>query len=325
MKTCNSSNASHCQFDSVRQSVDYLGALQQNGELAERLQMPISDINILPDSAQPVKDKSKYIYLAVILPCFLILTALVGYGLMQRPKRFMKAPVWFPSIFIDENKRETTWINRTKTKNTNYDVPVNKKQKLDHQSLSPDCETIQTNTLNIPGGPNGDINVLELEISRRDPYGKYEADEEANLNFYISHGADIHCRLGTSQETLLHLACRRRRLTAVRILIAQGCDPNARDIYGATPLLRAVASQALDIVQFFLTNANILKLDINASTYIIERDNEELPGDNPLRKAIRAHYNDVAECLLVAGADVDATDRCDISNGNNEARIGKKF
>ncbi|CAF4577221.1 unnamed protein product, partial [Rotaria magnacalcarata] len=37
----------------------------------------------------------------------------------------------------------------------------NKKQKLDHQSLSPDCETMPTNTLNIPGGPNGDINILE--------------------------------------------------------------------------------------------------------------------------------------------------------------------
>ncbi|CAF4268105.1 unnamed protein product [Rotaria socialis] len=182
---------------------------------------------------------------------------------------------------------------------------------------------MSSNTLNIPGGPNGDINILELEISRRDPFGKYEADEETNLNFYINNGADIHSRSGSNQETLLHLACRRRRLTAVRVLIAHGCDPNARDIYGATPLLRAVSAKALDVVQFLLTNANILKLDINASTYTYERDNEELPGDNPLRKAIRAHYNDIAECLLVAGADVDATDRCDASVGGNETRIGR--
>ncbi|CAF2076587.1 unnamed protein product [Rotaria magnacalcarata] len=323
LKTCNSSNSSNCQFDSVRQSVDYLGALQQNGELAERLQMPISDINILPDSAQPVKDKSKYIYLVTIIPCVLVLTLLVGYGLMQRPRRLIKAPVWFPTTLIDENKRETSWINRIKTKNTNFDVSNNKKQKLDHQSLSPDCETMPTNTLNIPGGPNGDINILELEISRRDPFGKYEADEETNLNFYINNGADIHSRSGSNQETLLHLACRRRRLTAVRVLIAHGSDPNARDIYGATPLLRAVSAKALDIVQFLLTNANMLKLDINASTYTYERDNEELPGDNPLRKAIRAHYNDIAECLLIAGADVDATDRCDASVGGNETRIGR--
>ncbi|CAF4131322.1 unnamed protein product [Rotaria magnacalcarata] len=323
LKTCNSSNSSNCQFDSVRQSVDYLGALQQNGELAERLQMPISDINILPDSAQPVKDKSKYIYLVTIIPCVLVLTLLVGYGLMQRPRRLIKAPVWFPTTLIDENKRETSWINRIKTKNTNFDMSNNKKQKLDHQSLSPDCETMPTNTLNIPGGPNGDINILELEISRRDPFGKYEADEETNLNFYINNGADIHSRSGSNQETLLHLACRRRRLTAVRVLIAHGSDPNARDIYGATPLLRAVSAKALDIVQFLLTNANMLKLDINASTYTYERDNEELPGDNPLRKAIRAHYNDIAECLLIAGADVDATDRCDASVGGNETRIGR--
>ena len=64
-------------------------------------------------------------------------------------------------------------------------------QKFEHHSLSPDSESLPTNTLNIPGGPNGDINVLELEISRRDPFGKFEADEEANLNFYISHGADM--------------------------------------------------------------------------------------------------------------------------------------
>ncbi|CAF1365225.1 unnamed protein product [Adineta steineri] len=323
LKTCNSSVSSTCQFDNVRQSVDYLGALQQNGELAERLQMPISDINILPDKAQPIKDKSKYIYLVTILPCFLVLTVLVGYGLIQRPKRIIKAPVWWPATFMDDNKREVSWINRIKTKNSNYDLPNNKRQKFEHDSLSPDCEQIPTNTLNIPGGPNGDINVLELEISRRDPFGKYEADEETNLNFYINHGADIHCRSSTNQETLLHLACRRRRLTAVRILITHGCDINARDIYGATPLLRAVSAKAFDIVQFLLTNANLLKLDINASTYTFEKDNEELPGDNPLRKAIRAHYNDIAECLLIAGADVDATDRCDASVGGNETRIGR--
>ena len=322
LKTCNSSST-QCQFDSVRQSVDYLGALQQNGELAQRLKMSISDINILPDNAQPVKDKSKYIYLLTLIPCFLILTALVGYGLMHRPTRFVKAPVWFPSIFIDENKRESSWIHRSKNKNTNYDVPQNKRAKYEHNSLSPDCEPIPGNTLNIPGGPNGDINVLELEISRRDPFGKFEADEEASLNFYIGHGADIHCRIGSNQETLLHLACRRRRLTAVRILLAHGCDVNARDIYGATPLLRAVSAKALDIVQFLLSNANVLKLDINATTYTSEKEYEELPGDNPLRKAIRSHTNDIAECLLMAGADVDATDRCDASVGGNETRIGK--
>jgi len=327
LKTCNATNSSTCQFDSVRQSVDYLGALQQNGELAQRLQMPISDINILPDQIQQVKDKSKYIYLATILPCFLILTALVGYGLIYRPKRVIKAPVWWPSIFIDENKRETTWNNNNshgmKTKNINYDLPNNKRQKFDHQSLSPDCEILPTNTLNIPGGPDGNINVLELAISGRDPFGKYEADEEASLNFYINRGSDMHGRLGANQETLLHLACRRRRLAAVRVLISNGCDPNARDLYGATPLLRAVAAKAFDIVQFLLTNQNILKLDINASTYTCEKDSDELPGDNPLRKAIRAHYNDIVECLLIAGADIDATDRCDASVGGNETRIGR--
>lgn len=324
LKTCNTTISSTCQFDSVRQSVDYLGALQQNGELAQRLQMPISDINILPDQGQPVKDKSNYIYFVTIIPCFLILTALVGYGLIHRPKRIIKAPVWWPSIFIDENKRETTWINRTKNKNSNnYDMPNNKRQKCDHNALSPDCEVLPSNTLNIPGGPNGDINVLELEISRHDPFGKYAPDEESNLNFYISHGADVHCRLGSNQETLLHLACRRRRLTAVRVLLAHGCDINARDIYGATPLLRAVSAKALDIVQFLLSNVNVLKLDINASTYTYEKEYEELPGDNPLRKAIRGHLNDIAECLLMGGADVDATDRCDASVNGNDSRIGR--
>ncbi|UJR26598.1 hypothetical protein I4U23_007918 [Adineta vaga] len=323
LKTCNTTLSAGCQFDSVRQSVDFLGALQQNGELAERLQMPISDINILPDHAQPVKDKSKYIYIGTILPCFLVLTALVGYGLLRQPKRIIKAPVWWPTTFIDESKREFSWMNRTKTKNTNYDLPTNKRQKYEHDSLSPDCEQIPTNTLNIPGGPNGNISVLELEISRRDPFGKYETDEEATLNYFINGGADVQQRLSSNQETLLHLACRRKRLTAVRVLISHGCDVNARDIYGATPLLRAVSAKAFDIVQFLLTNANILKLDMNASTYTFEKDNEELPGDNPLRKAIRGHLNDIAECLLIAGADVDATDRCDSSVGGNETRIGR--
>ena len=150
--------------------------------------MSISDINILPDNVQPLKDKSKYIYLAIILPCFLILVFVVGYGLLHRPKRIIKAPVWWPSIFIDENKHELSWMNRLKNKNTNYDMSNNnnnnnKRQKFDHNSLSPDCDSMPTNTLNIPGGPDGNINVLELEISRRNPYGNYEVDEEANLKF----------------------------------------------------------------------------------------------------------------------------------------------
>jgi ankyrin repeat protein len=321
LKTCNTSTSSNCQFDSVRQSVDYLGALQQNGELAQRLQMPISDINILPDRVQPIKDKSQYIYLVVIVACFLFLTFLVGYGLIHRPKRIIKAPVWWPSIFIDENKRELPWINRTKAKNTNYDLPNNKRQKSEHYSLSPDCESISTNTLNIPGGPNGDMNVLALEISRRDPTGKYEADEEESLNFFLNRRTDINSRVGDNKESVLHLACRLRRIVAVQTLINRGCDVNARDLHGATPLLRAVSANAFNIVQFLLTNANILKLDINASTYVNEKENGELPGDNPLRKAIRAKYNDIAECLLIAGADVDATDR-DESIGGNETRTG---
>jgi ankyrin repeat protein len=287
--------------------------------------MPISDINILPDKAQPIKDKSKYIYLVTIIPCFLTLTTIVGYSLIHRSKRIIKAPVWFPSIFIDENKRELSWMNRTKIKETNYDLPNNKRQKFEHHSLSPDCEQISTNTLNIPGGPNGDIDVLELEICRRDPFGKYEPDEEANINFFINNGSDIHRRSGDNQETLLHKACRYRRLDSVKVLIARGGDINARDLYGATPLLRAVSAKAFNIVQFLLANSNILKLDINASTYTYEKENEELPGDNPLRKAIRSHYNDIVECLLIAGADVDATDRCNASVEGNETRIGKIF
>jgi hypothetical protein len=286
--------------------------------------MPISDINILPDQAQPVKDKSKYIYFTTI-PCFMILTVLVGYGIIRGPKRIIKAPVWWPPTFIDESKREIPWINRTKIKNTNYDSPNNKRQKIEHHSLSPDCELMPTNTLNIPGGPNGDIHVLELEISRQDPSGKFNADEEPRLRCYIDRGANIHCHVGANQESLLHFACRRRRIVAVRVLLEYGCDVNARDLYGATPLFRAVSAQASDIVKFLLANANILKLDLNASTYTYEKENEELPGDNPLRKAIRAKYNDIVECLLIAGADVDATDRCDASVGGNETRIGTLY
>jgi ankyrin repeat protein len=284
--------------------------------------MPISDINILPDKAQQIKDKSKYIYISTI-PCFLILTALVGYGLIHRPKRIIKAPVWLPSIFIDENKRELPWINRTKTKNTNYDLPNNKRQKFEHNSLSPDCEQIPTNTLNIPGGPNGDMTVLELAIRRLDPSGKYDPNEEKNLLALIYGGADVHHRVGANQETYVHLACRYRRLISVQVLLNCGCDINARDLYGATPLLRAVSAKAFHIVQYLLAHSNEYKLDINACTYIYEKENEELPGDNPLRKAIRSHYNDIAESLLIAGADVDATDRCNATSGGNETRIGR--
>ncbi len=68
----------------------------------------------------------------------------------------------------------------------------------------------------------------------------YGADGDEVLRQRLDEGADPNLRLGQNAETPLHVATRRRRATAVDILLAHGADIDAQTAGGKTAYAHAV-------------------------------------------------------------------------------------
>ena len=68
----------------------------------------------------------------------------------------------------------------------------------------------------------------------------YCADGDETLRRMLAEGGDPDLRHGTRVETPLHVATRRRRATAVDILLAHGADIDARTAGGKTAYAHAV-------------------------------------------------------------------------------------
>jgi ankyrin repeat protein len=80
-------------------------------------------------------------------------------------------------------------------------------------------------------------------------------------------------------------------------LLARGADANAADIYGATPLLRAVQAQRVGVVRALLASARV---DVNAA---------DENGHTALHHAAAQGAPEIARLLLGAGARREARDR----------------
>ncbi|CAF0826040.1 unnamed protein product [Didymodactylos carnosus] len=334
-------------FDSIQQAGDYLSALEQQGRLEHLLQgVPVKHLNIVPESEQ-VKDRSKLIYLLFFIPCFLFIVALISYTIIRRPK-IIHAPIWFPPLATAATTKNQYNIGSGGGGDVGYDKNNNKIQKLtkkvneqDHELQQPKTKRQKLNNeedqyvtlptppseqstslINHPGPSN--ITPIALAIMKRNPLGKEDSTERLELEFYINNGCDLTVRLPPNDETLLHLACRYSRLVACELILKYEEDLiNSRDINGATPLLYAVGTGLLHVVQFLLQHP---KIDVNTCTYINQSSYEQPCGDNPLRKAIRLEMNDIAKCLLLTRQDiqVDAHDRWDKTvNGEEKEPRGR--
>lgn len=64
-------------------------------------------------------------------------------------------------------------------------------------------------------------------------------------------------------KTLLHLACEKRDIEFVRLLVQKGVDINAKDNYGITPIFNAVSYGFSEIVEFLIQQD---KVDPNIAT-----------------------------------------------------------
>jgi len=110
--------------------------------------------------------------------------------------------------------------------------------------------------------------------------------------------------------TPLHLAASKRQCKAVRKLLRNGADVNARDKHGRTPLHAAAGSGGKDGVGLLL----------DAGANVNARDND---GETPLHWAMRSGAAEAVDALIAAGArvnirsvkgetalDVTESDRC---------------
>jgi ankyrin repeat protein len=83
----------------------------------------------------------------------------------------------------------------------------------------------------------------------------------------------------------------------VRALLSHGADANLADIYGWTPLMRAVAENRLGVVHILLASKSV---NVNAR-------NDS--GATALHEAAEKGYFEIAQLLITNNADVQSTDR----------------
>ena len=116
----------------------------------------------------------------------------------------------------------------------------------------------------------------------------------------IDAGADVNT-VDHHDRTPLHNAVRLHDLPTVRILLLNGADVHARDLWGMTPLRAAVfqvhwSAVDVEIIRVLIASGS----DVNAAC---------TRGDSPLNVAIRQQKTDVVRMLVDAGADVAAVNQ----------------
>lgn len=110
------------------------------------------------------------------------------------------------------------------------------------------------------------------------------------------NGADIDAR-GSNDWSALTIAVAKGYPETLEWLLAQGADPGHADIYGVTPLMRAIDNGHAEIA------LRLLRVDALAVDVYDESDN------TALHYAVARGFGEIVERLLVLGANPDARNR----------------
>ncbi|XP_051989491.1 KN motif and ankyrin repeat domain-containing protein 4-like isoform X2 [Xyrauchen texanus] len=148
------------------------------------------------------------------------------------------------------------------------------------------------------------------EVDRRNKSG-YTAIMLASLTDVESPGdmkvvqqlmelGDVNAHVGQVGQTALHLAVRHGRVPIVRLLLAQGADPNAQDHAGTTPLISACDRGHINVVRILLEDTNC---DVNLKDKV---------GRSALSLATQACHTEIAD-LLKARRETKSSEKCKVS------------
>jgi ankyrin repeat protein len=116
---------------------------------------------------------------------------------------------------------------------------------------------------------------------------------QSNLVYSRIRNRKINSNYDTMNEsTQLHEACSKNDLTAVKDLIENGADVNARDKRGTRPLHKACASASLELIEYLIEKgAEINCVDINGKSPIYEACISSNENINVVKKLLELDAN----------------------------------
>ncbi len=154
---------------------------------------------------------------------------------------------------------------------------------------------------------------------------RYGPDGDEVLGQMLRDGADVAERRGSAGETPLHVAARRRRCSAIRLLLDHGAPIDAKTSRGKTAFAHAARRGFDDVAELLrsrgadpaLATADLFAIAVlnrrfaEARSYL-ERDPMVARTGNPeedrlLADAAGRNHSEPVAFLLGAGADLEAT------------------
>lgn len=152
----------------------------------------------------------------------------------------------------------------------------------------------------------------------------YGEDGDARLKAALAAGADPNSRSGDGRETLLHVAVRRRRLSATQILVSHGAALNATNASGKTAYAHAIRRGFQEVAEYLQRQGADTRLngadrfavavvdgDLDAARRLLAADPRVARTGNPAEDRLLADVAGRADAepvrfLIEAGADLNS-------------------
>ncbi len=139
--------------------------------------------------------------------------------------------------------------------------------------------------------------VFKSEFNEERPKAERKMDTEekfiATIESIIEKGEDINAKQNRNKRTLLHLAAKKGYAKAVKLLLDNNADVNAREVMDATPLHLAILEDKVEIVQILIT-------------YGADLDAKSSYSSTPLHNAVLFGKVEITKLLIENGADANA-------------------
>ncbi|KAG8225541.1 hypothetical protein J437_LFUL002057, partial [Ladona fulva] len=162
------------------------------------------------------------------------------------------------------------------------------------------------------------------QVAPKNPLSLSLSDLNTNAKMQRKYAAT---KIGMTKHTLLHIACARNDVEAVKILLESGAAVNTKDYLGRTPVFIATAFGHTDCLELLLNLSADPNIPIESEDIIQSSVNDYLTeiggickvpmvvwsGSTALHEAVRYNNLECAEILLDNGADVNAKDRSGVA------------
>ncbi|KAJ8315262.1 hypothetical protein KUTeg_007412 [Tegillarca granosa] len=127
-----------------------------------------------------------------------------------------------------------------------------------------------------------------------DLFKALEQNDTNRLKDLLSQGGDPNESYDSlTNISLLHMACEKRQIECIHILIEAGADIRKRDDFGMHPMMNAIISQYHDVAEILLSH----------DPYIV--DIQDRYGKAPIHMAVESDSIETVELLVRYGCNID--------------------